>query len=127
MYSDLVKICNIEDESCPGPIVHFQVFKRHIIILDNLQAVLDLFEKRSKIYCGRPQTEMTKMVGRDASVILSQPGERLNEYRKLLRAWLNPEQVNLHYPVQREEVLRYLSVLSNSYEGAESVFHHSRR
>jgi hypothetical protein len=107
--------------------MHFRIYSRHFIILDTAEAAMDLFEKRSRLYSGRPSSEMTRMVGRDVSVIFSQPGNRLNQYRKLLRAWINPEQTKLHAPIQFEELAKYLTILSDHCHGKESLHHLSRR
>ena len=42
----------------PGPVVHLEVFGRHIILLNTAQAVSDLLDKRSGIYSDRPPVPM---------------------------------------------------------------------
>jgi hypothetical protein len=41
-----------------SPIVHAEVFGQHFIILNTLEACLDLLEKRSAIYSDRPRLPM---------------------------------------------------------------------
>lgn len=41
-----------------GPVVHFGVLTQHIVVLNTLQASLDLLEKRSGNYSDRPTFTM---------------------------------------------------------------------
>ncbi len=40
---------------CTGDILHVQVLGQHIVVLNSLQSVRDLLEKRSSIYSDRPR------------------------------------------------------------------------
>jgi len=95
--------------------------------LNSIDSIVELFEKRSKNYSGRPNTEMTRLIGRDVSVVFSQPGERLTRYRKLLHHWVNPNYVKTHVPVQMEEVTKFLLRLGDSCYDDESVSQLLRR
>ncbi len=43
-----------------GDIMHIDVLGDHIIILDSLEAITELLEKRSSIYSDRPRMPMLK-------------------------------------------------------------------
>ena len=45
----------------PGDIVYTYAMGQHIIILNSLKAVTDLFDKRSQIYSDRPILPMRDM------------------------------------------------------------------
>jgi cytochrome P450 len=55
---------------------------------------------------------MGKLVGRELSVVFSQPGPRFQTYRKLLKAWLNPEASKRHHYIQLEEVRNFIKDLA---------------
>ncbi|KAF5378243.1 hypothetical protein D9757_009137 [Collybiopsis confluens] len=98
-----------------GDILHFRIFSRHFVVLSSLEATLDLYEKRSKTYAGRPTSAMSELV-RNGSVLFSQPGNRLEIYRRLLRAWLNPDIAKKHFHIQREETNNFLKKIVDSKE-----------
>jgi cytochrome P450 len=110
-----------------GSIFHFKIFSGHFIVLNTVDAVVELFEKRSKNYSGRPSTEMTRLVGCDVSIIFSQPGDRFNRYRKLLRLWLGPQQMGPIEPLQLEEVRRFLLHLGDDSCSQELTTHLIRK
>lgn len=49
-----LKTIIVSHPSLPGKIVHLDVLGQHIVVLNSLDAVNDLFEKRSRIYSDRP-------------------------------------------------------------------------
>lgn len=51
---------------------------------------------------------------RNGSVLFSQPGNRLEIYRRLLRAWLNPDIAKKHFHIQREETNNFLKKVVGS-------------
>ena len=44
-----------------GDVIHFQIFGQHTIILNSIEAVKDLIEKRPHIYSDRPDVTMLKL------------------------------------------------------------------
>ena len=44
-----------------GDVVHAQVFRDHILIVDSLKAAMELFEKRARIYSDRPPIPMVPL------------------------------------------------------------------
>lgn len=41
-----------------GDVIHFRIFGQHTILLNSIEAVDDLLEKKSNIYSSRPHVEM---------------------------------------------------------------------
>ena len=41
-----------------GPLVHLQAFGRHVVVVNTLEAVSDLFDKLGAIYSARPRAVM---------------------------------------------------------------------
>ncbi|KAJ3728828.1 cytochrome P450 [Lentinula raphanica] len=113
-----------------GDVLHFRIFSRHFVVLSSLETTLDLYEKRSKTYAGRPTSAMSELV-RNGSVLFSQPGNRLEIYRRLLRAWLNPDIAKKHFHIQREETNNFLkrvvgskdtmSIMARRYAGSIAI------
>ena len=50
----------IASRGFPGEIVHAKVLNKHVIILNTLEAVNEIFEKRSANYSDRPRMPMVK-------------------------------------------------------------------
>lgn len=44
-----------------GDLIHFQVFRQHVVIVNSVKVANDLFEKRSSIYSDRPVVPMIKL------------------------------------------------------------------
>ncbi|KAK6991801.1 cytochrome P450 [Favolaschia claudopus] len=95
-----------------GDIYRFHVLGREFVVLSSITAALDLFERRSAIYSDRPMFVMcSELVGREDSVLFSQYGLRLREYRRILNATLGSGVVHCHLNMQREEVHEFIARL----------------
>lgn len=44
-----------------GPLIFFQVFGRRLLVLHSYEAVVELMERRSLIYCDRSGSEMQRL------------------------------------------------------------------
>jgi hypothetical protein len=55
------RIAGIDINDILGDIVHVRALGNHIIILNTVQAVMDLFDRRSSKYSYRPQTVMSDL------------------------------------------------------------------
>ncbi|KAF7299260.1 O-methylsterigmatocystin oxidoreductase [Mycena indigotica] len=73
------------------PIVHFQAFNNHTIIINSATVANDLLEKRSQIYSDRPQIPMTTMMGWDFALGFIPYGSRWRQYRRILHQYLRRE------------------------------------
>lgn len=51
-------LITVNDKKSAGDVLHVKVLGNHVIILESLEAVNDLFEKRSSIYSDRPRMPM---------------------------------------------------------------------
>ncbi|KAJ7639260.1 cytochrome P450 [Roridomyces roridus] len=72
-----------------GPIVHLNIFGRHIIVLNDLQYAADMLEKKSRIYSNRPNLVMGgNLVGWDQGPALIQFGKTWSQYRRLIAQFL---------------------------------------
>ncbi|KAI0764646.1 cytochrome P450 [Fomes fomentarius] len=71
-----------------GPLITSTVGGRPIIVINTLQAAIELVEKRSHFAC-RPRFAMAELLGRDKNVGFQYYGERLKRSRKALHGSLN--------------------------------------
>ncbi|KAL0957956.1 hypothetical protein HGRIS_000136 [Hohenbuehelia grisea] len=96
-----------------GPISSMKVLGQHFIILNDLQTSIDLLDKRSSIYSGRPTfTFAGEMIGWDRQVIMSQYGERFRTMRKLLKGFIGSKVSIVPFqPVQELETRYFLARL----------------
>ena len=105
----------IREIGASGSVFHFRIIGRQFIILNSLQCVLDLLEKKSSMYSDRPTFIMaSELVGRKNSVLFSPYGERLRTYRRLLHGALNPDAARQYWPVQEAELHKFIQRLLNT-------------
>ncbi|KAF8903952.1 cytochrome P450 [Gymnopilus junonius] len=77
-----------------GPMVYMHVFGQEFVVLNSLESVIDLFEKRSSIYSTRPRLRSKVMAGElveraQNSVIFMKYGPRWKACRKIMHGWMN--------------------------------------
>ncbi|KAJ7500231.1 cytochrome P450 [Mycena galericulata] len=98
-----------------GPVSHFSVFGRNFVVLNSLEAITDLFQGRSRIYCSRPRMVMAgDMVGRDKSMLFLPYGPRFKETQRLLHGFLRPSALPQHWKLQEKAMNGLLSKLLSS-------------
>ncbi|OCH89273.1 cytochrome P450 [Obba rivulosa] len=81
-----------------GDIIHMSVFGQTIIILNSLDAVVDLFEKRSSNYSDRLQTEMPTLMGWEWDFGLMEYGQRWRRHRRAFHQFFNQTAVRDYQP-----------------------------
>ncbi|KAF5387184.1 hypothetical protein D9615_001583 [Tricholomella constricta] len=99
-----------------GPISSVTVLGQTIVLLNDLQTTIDLLDKRSSIYSGRPIFPFAGgMVGWDQQMIMAQYGEHFRTMRKLLKSYLgSPTAVSTFRHIQEIETRYFLArVLDN--------------
>lgn len=69
---------------CEGDIVSISIFGQTIIVLNSVEAAIDMLEKKSVIYSDRPVLQMGgELVGWKKTLVLVPYGDRFRNYRKL--------------------------------------------
>ncbi|KZW01781.1 cytochrome P450 [Exidia glandulosa HHB12029] len=72
-----------------GPVSHFRILTRHVVILNTLEAAVDLLDKRSGNYSDRPQfTMMCELMGWNWNMGLMPYGEYWRTHRKIIQHFL---------------------------------------
>lgn len=73
-----------------GPVVHLRPVNRHFVILDTMQAAVDLLEKRGAIYSDRTRLPMLgELMGYDWTLTLMPYGDAWRFHRRALHPHLN--------------------------------------
>ncbi|KAF7342868.1 O-methylsterigmatocystin oxidoreductase [Mycena sanguinolenta] len=98
-----------------GPVVHFKVLGRSMIILDSYQAAVDLLDKKGLFYSDRPKLTLFKLLGWDPSLLLASYGSKSQSIqRQMHQSYLSPQQVGDFKPMQTEEARRLVQNLLDS-------------
>src|SRR6266436_6231674 len=81
--------------------MHLSVFGAPVIVLNSVEAINDLLEKKSAIYSSRPRSHMADIMGYSSSTLLAPYGEPLRRSRKLMSAALNSRVSKTYHPIQQ--------------------------
>ncbi|KAJ1306503.1 hypothetical protein OPQ81_007505 [Rhizoctonia solani] len=91
-----------------GDMFYLSILGRPLIVVNSMQIASDLLDKRSANYSERPTFQMAgEIMGWSKSVVLSQYGDRLKRYRKLLHSVLGRSSAPRFRPLQQHEALRF--------------------
>ncbi|KAG6854560.1 hypothetical protein C0991_004896 [Blastosporella zonata] len=101
----------LEHKDAYGPISSVTVLGQTIVLLNNLQTSVDLLDKRSSIYSGRPVFPFAgRMVAWDQQMIMAQYGEHFRTMRKLLKSYLgSPSAISSFRHIQELETRYFLA------------------
>ena len=93
-----------------GDMVYLNILGQPTVIINSHQIALDLFEKRSSKYSGRPCMLVGgEMIGWDQSLLLSPYGERCRDIHQLMNQFIGTEKLVANVrDVQELEVGRFL-------------------
>ncbi|KAF8964376.1 cytochrome P450 [Flammula alnicola] len=87
-----------------GDIVHFQTYGQHTIILNSIDAVTELFEKRSNLYSDRPRIPMIDLMGWDFNTGLIPYGDLWRKHRRVYQQTFRPVAALSYRPIQTRKV-----------------------
>ncbi|KAJ7591557.1 cytochrome P450 [Mycena floridula] len=79
-----------------GDLVYLRIFGRSILVLNSIEAVQELFERRSSTYSDRPKRVMGELCGFGPTLILRNNDSVVREMRKMLHSEMNPRTVRQH-------------------------------
>ncbi|KZV94637.1 cytochrome P450, partial [Exidia glandulosa HHB12029] len=105
-----------------GPISHFRILTKHFIILNTLEAAVELLDKRSAIYSNRPAfTMMGDLMGWQWNTALMN-GDRWRAHRRILHHYLHEAKEYRH--VHARAVVQMLQAFLHT---PEDFYQHVRR
>ncbi|TFK35719.1 cytochrome P450 [Crucibulum laeve] len=87
-----------------GNIVYANAFGQHVVILNSLKAVIDLFEKRSQKYSDRPVLPMRDILGWKFVVGLMYYGDEWRKNRRILHQRYKPDAALAYRPIQMAKI-----------------------
>ncbi|KAI0666410.1 cytochrome P450 [Trametes maxima] len=76
-----------------GPLVTVSAVGRPIVVINTVEAVLELLDKRSALFSCKPRWPMAELLGRQKNVGFTYYGDRLKRSRKVLHGALNPNAI----------------------------------
>ncbi|EJD54662.1 cytochrome P450 [Auricularia subglabra TFB-10046 SS5] len=86
-----------------------------VIILNTLDAITDLLEKKSAAYSDRPVTVMSEMMGFDTTIVLRPDGPELRRYRRMCRMALGSSAMAQYTPLQQSAVARFIKDMTEHH------------
>ncbi|KAF8600464.1 cytochrome P450 [Ceratobasidium sp. AG-I] len=98
-----------------GDMFYLNVLGKPLIVVNSMKIATDLLHKQSAKYSERPTFQMAgELMGWSKSVVLSQYGDRLKRYRRLLQSVLGGAAAPSFRPLQEQEARRFASRMTQS-------------
>ncbi|KAF8188191.1 cytochrome P450 [Mycena galopus ATCC 62051] len=86
-----------------GDVMHLQVFGKSMIVLDTLQAAVDLLDKRGSIYSDRPPLPLYELLGWTYMLSFMRYGEIFARHRQIHQSFFNRQRCAGFEPMQTQE------------------------
>ncbi|KZW03028.1 cytochrome P450 [Exidia glandulosa HHB12029] len=99
-----------------GPVTYLRVLTKNVIVVNTMQAVTDLLEKRSAIYSDRPQLPMVDILGLGPLISLLPYGDQWKLYRRALHQLFNETAAKKWRGVHETWNARFLQRLADKPE-----------
>nr|BAK09445.1 cytochrome P450 [Postia placenta] len=95
-----------------GKIIHLSMLGHSMIILNSADVIVELLEKRSKLYSDRPTIPLAgEMIGYDQYIALEHYGSRQTEGRKLITGALSVRNMPKLHQIEESKVVHLMSRL----------------
>ncbi|KAF8960140.1 cytochrome P450 [Flammula alnicola] len=105
-------------------VLYLNVAGTSIVILDSREAAVELMEKRSSLYSGRPKMRMLNdLMGWDFDFGFMNYGERWRQHRKLMHQAFNPSAADAYKPLQLRAARHLLAKLPNTKDLMGDIRH----
>ncbi|KAF8064423.1 cytochrome P450 [Lyophyllum atratum] len=102
-----------------GDVMYLHVLGKPIIVLNSVEAAVDLLDKRSANYSDRPPFVVLELMGWVKSLVLMRYGKVFQKHRKMLQDYLNRKQCLGYQPIQIREARVLLQNLLSDQERRE--------
>ncbi|KAF8063986.1 cytochrome P450 [Lyophyllum atratum] len=86
-----------------GDVLHFSIFGRPMIVLNSVNAAIELLDKRSANYSDRPKFPIYETMGMHDCLVFVRYGNDFRMYRKMLREYFSKEKSRAHQRIQARE------------------------
>ncbi|KAF9459534.1 cytochrome P450 [Collybia nuda] len=107
-----------------GDVMYLHVLGRPLVVLNSVQAAVDLLDKRSANYSDRPRFLPFELMGWNATMALLPYGKQLRRHRRMVQQYLASSKCLDYQPIQRREAR---SLLQNLLRNSDSREHCLRR
>ncbi|KAF8742993.1 cytochrome p450, partial [Rhizoctonia solani] len=98
-----------------GDVSYVKLLGQDIILLNSYEAATELLVEKSAIYSSRPPQIMAgELVGLGKATAFLPYGEQIRMTRKLLHEAMSPEVMSDLYPLQEQEMVKFVRVLLKS-------------
>ncbi|KAF8077572.1 cytochrome P450 [Lyophyllum atratum] len=95
----------------PGDVMYLHVLGRPIIVLNSVEAAVDLLDKRSANYSDRPRFILFELMGWVRSLTFTGYGKIFQKHRRMLHHYLNVNKCITYQPIQTREAHVFLQNL----------------
>nr|GAT52524.1 cytochrome P450 [Mycena chlorophos] len=97
-----------------GPLIHFEAFNQHVLIVNSLEVAHDLFEKRPHIYSSRPWMPILELSGFEGAFSGKPYGDQWRMHRRLFDKHFRRESSRSYRPVQVQKIHDFLRKLNEN-------------
>ncbi|RDB17679.1 hypothetical protein Hypma_001255 [Hypsizygus marmoreus] len=110
-----------------GDVIHLDLLGRSLIILNGVQAAVDLLDKRSANYSDRPRFVVLELLGFVNHTISLMPyGKRFQRHRRMMHEHLMPDRSERYRPIQlRKSRVLLQNLLTNEAEREQIILRFS--
>ncbi|KAM5542456.1 hypothetical protein V8D89_003915 [Ganoderma adspersum] len=102
-----------------GDIVYFTLLGQPMVVIGSIKAAIDLLDKKSANFSGRPVSTVAKLAGLDSFFVLMQYGLQWRQHRRAFHLSFSVDRVANHRPIQLNSARRLLSRLLTSPNNVE--------
>ncbi|KAF9456704.1 cytochrome P450 [Collybia nuda] len=103
-----------------GDVIYLQFLGRSIVVLNSVQAAVDLLEKRGAIYSDRPKFVIYETMGWTAGLTFFGYGRRFQQHRRMFEKYLTPSKCTAYHPIQTREARVFLQNLLSNPDGRDN-------
>ncbi|TFK33336.1 cytochrome P450 [Crucibulum laeve] len=99
-----------------GPVIHLKVPGRTIIVLNTVEAAMDLLDKRSANYSDRSKLPLFDIMGWNAALGFLPYGKRFQKHRRLYQEYFSRSKCNSYQSVQSKQARLLVKHLAKNPE-----------
>ncbi|KAK7048442.1 cytochrome P450 [Favolaschia claudopus] len=99
-----------------GDVIHIETFGNHVLVINSLEAAIELLERRAHIFSDRPAVPMLALNGWDMSFGMMPYGGKWRQHRRMFHQYFRREAIHTYYPIQLKKIHELLHGLLSSPE-----------
>ncbi|KAG6837602.1 hypothetical protein H0H93_006123 [Arthromyces matolae] len=99
-----------------GDVIQLRILGQSMIILNSVEAAVDLLDKRSSIYSDRPDLPVFELLGIGDTLVFEKYGKDFREQRRMVQQYFTTAKQAEHRPIQTREARVLAQNLLNAPE-----------